>query len=76
MRNPDLATRDRALVEAIDRATPAEQQRLVALLPRLPGPLTRASATRLALGSAERVASAVLAQLQRWPDETILPVYV
>ncbi len=76
LRNPDLATRDRALVEAIDRAEPAVQLRLAALLPRLPSPLTRASATRLALGADERIASAALAQLQRWPDATVLPVYV
>jgi hypothetical protein len=76
LRNPDLATRDRALVEAIDRADATVKQRLVSLLPRLPSPLTRASATRLALGADERVASATLAQLQRWPDATVLPVYV
>jgi hypothetical protein len=76
LRNPDLATRDRALVEAIARAKPEEQQRLVALLPRLPSPLTRASASRLALSADEGVAGATLAQLQRWPDATILPVYV
>ncbi len=76
LRNPDLAVRDRALVEAIDRAAPAVQLRLLTLLPRLPSALTRESATRLALGADERVATAMLAQLQRWPDATVLPVYV
>jgi HEAT repeat protein len=76
LRNTDLATRDRALVGAIDRAAPAVQLRLLTLLPRLPSALTRESAARLALGADERVAGAMLAQLQRWPDATVLPVYV
>ncbi len=76
LRNTDLSTRDRALVEAIDRGEPSVQLRLLPLLARLPGVLTRECAGRLVLGADERVATAALAQLQRWPDATVLPLYV
>lgn len=76
LRNLDLATRDRLLVEAIDQGSPEVKLRLLPLLARLPGAMTRECAGRLALGADERVSAAMLAQLQRWPDSTVLPLFV
>lgn len=74
-RNRDLSTRDRALVEAINRGSLDVRLRLLPLLPRLPSALTRASAERIVLTGDDRAANAALAQLQRWPDATVLPIY-
>lgn len=68
LRSPDAANRSRAVVAAIDGASPAVAARLAPVLPRLGDAGSAACAARLALSDDRALAATALAALTRWPD--------
>lgn len=74
--NHDVATRDRAVVEAIDRGAPEVQLRLLPVLSRLASEASLACAGRMALSQNAAVAHSATDTLARWPDDSALPILV
>ncbi len=76
LRNPDVAGRSRALVEAIDHGDAAVKVRLLSVLPRLGGDDAASCAGRAALLPQADVAQAAEQSLVQWPDRAALPLLV
>jgi len=76
LRNPDVAKRDAALIQAIAGGSNDVKLRLLPVLSRLPSATTAAAASQLSQQPEEKLALAATQELLRWPDDSVLPLVV